>query len=154
MVAMFALVMLAVLATRALQNQHTNDRRDREEELIFVGQAYINAIGQYYEQTPGTEKRFPPTLKALLVDDRAIQARRPLRRQYLDPITNSDQWGLVTTPEGAIMGVFSLAPGIPIKVGSFPHEFASFAAAKSYQEWKFVYVPRKTEVSSTGSKGA
>lgn len=142
MVALFALAILSLLTTRALQNLQTNERREREEELLFVGQAYMNAIAAFYEQSPGTLKRYPENLQALLLDTRAVRTRRPLRRLYLDPIGASADWGVVTMPDGGITGVYSLSKKAPIKVDNFPAQFSTFAGAKSYQEWKFIYVPR------------
>lgn len=142
MVALFALVVLGVLTTRALENLQTRERRDREDELMFVGQAYLAAITQYYEQSPGTLKLYPPDLEALTLDARAVRLRRPLRRLYLDPIDASRKWGVVLAPGGGIMGVFSLSQRTPIKTGGFPERFASFASAKNYQDWKFVHEPR------------
>jgi type II secretory pathway pseudopilin PulG len=141
MVALFALAILAVLTTRALENVRTTERRGREEELLFIGQAYINAIAQYYEQSPGTVKKYPATLEALLLDERTVRLRRPLRRLYRDPIDGELSWGLVTAPDGTVMGVYSLSAKAPLKTNAFPAALSTFAHATSYQDWKFVYLP-------------
>ena len=146
MVALFALAVLALLTTRALENQQTSERREREDELLFVGQAYMTAIGRYYQQSPGTAKRYPPDLQALLLDVRAVRMRRPLRRLYADPFSGDLTWGVVHAPDGGLMGVYSLSRRAPIKVRGFPPSLAAFQDARSYQDWKFVYVPPITEV--------
>lgn len=139
MVALFALAVLAVLSTRALQNLQLMERREREDELLFVGQAYLNAIAQYHQQSPGTIKRYPPDLQALLIDERAVRVRRPLRRLYRDPIDGNQQWGVVEAPDGGVMGVYSLSLQAPIKRAGFPPALASFENAANYQDWKFVH---------------
>lgn len=141
MVALFALAVLALLTTRALENQQTSERRAREEELMFVGQAYLAAIAQYYEQSPGTEKHFPAALQDLLLDTRAVRLRRPLRRLYPDPVGGGAGWGMVEAPDGGIMGVYSLSTREPVKVHGFPEKFAAFSQAKSYRDWVFSYAP-------------
>lgn len=118
---------------------HETRQRALETELIFVGQQYRNAIRQYYEAPPGGV--YPPTLDALLRDERAPAIRRYLRRPYRDPLTNVAQWGLVQAPQGGIMGVYSLAPDKPIKRAGFPAALGWEAGLGSYAEWKFVYLP-------------
>ena len=142
MLALFALSILALMSTRALESQKTAGQREREEELLFVGKAYRAAIAQYYQQTPGTLKRFPPDLQALLLDQRSAGVRRPLRKLYRDPMGGGAQWGTVSAPDGGVMGVYSLAAQAPIKTDGFPIELVSFKGASSYREWKFIYVPR------------
>ncbi|WP_269532636.1 type II secretion system protein [Chitinimonas sp. BJYL2] len=140
-VALFAVAILTTLSLRAVENAKTAEWREREAELLYVGQAYRNAIQQYYVQTPGTVKRYPPDLKALLLDERATTTRRPLRRLYRDPITGTPDWGLVPAPDGGVMGVYSLSTRAPIKVADFPEVLVSFTGAKRYVDWQFVYQP-------------
>lgn len=139
MVALFALAIIAMGASRALQNLQAMERREREDELLFVGQAYLKAIAQYHDQSPGTVRRYPPDLSSLLLDERAVRIRRPLRRLYADPIEGSRQWGKVAAPDGGVMGVYSLSARVPIKRAGFPPALKGFADAASYQDWKFVH---------------
>ncbi len=141
MVAIFALAVLALMTTRALENLQTTERRDREEELLFVGQQFAMAIEQYYEQSPGTQKVYPRDLDSLLLDERALRIRRPLRRMYRDPIELGNGWGLVRASDGGVMGVYSLSRRTPIKVDRFPARFGHFSGGNSYQDWRFVYEP-------------
>ena len=119
---------------------HEVQQRDKERELLFVGKQWSRAIKQYFENSPGG-KTYPPTIESLLLDPRMPGTKRYLRRPYRDPLTNSDHWGLVTAPQGGIMGVYSLAGGAPIKQANFSSELAEFAGASSYAAWKFVYPP-------------
>jgi hypothetical protein len=79
----------------------------------------------------------PRQLEDLLVDRRAGGVRRHLRKIYADPLTGRLEWGLVKHPDGSIAGVFSLAPGTPIKQGGFDAHRAAFESAKRYSDWTF-----------------
>ena len=45
---------------------------------------------------------------------------RHLRRLYRDPLTGSADWGVVKGPDGGVIGVYSQAPGKPLKQDGFP----------------------------------
>lgn len=116
-------------------------QRERERELLHIGNQYRRAIGLYYERTPGTVKRYPPSLKDLLLDTRHLTTQQYLRRIYTDPMTGNDTWGIVRAPDGGIMGVHSTSEVEPIKKGNFSRDYARFANAGRYADWHFVYVP-------------
>lgn len=118
---------------------HEVQQREKEVQLLFIGQQYRRAIQQYYESGGGG--RYPPTLEALLLDERTPSIRRYLRRPFRDPLTGSPEWGLVEAPQGGVMGVYSLAPGTPIKKANFPAVLNWEPGTASYAEWKFVFVP-------------
>lgn len=120
---------------------HELQRREKERELVFVGLQYRNAIRQYYMASVGI-KAYPRTLESLLRDERVPGIKRYLRRPYRDPLTNAAQWGLITAPDGGIMGVYSLAPGRPIKEANFPAELGWAGGVRtSYAEWQFIFLP-------------
>jgi type II secretory pathway pseudopilin PulG len=118
----------------------TAERREREQMLLFIGNEFRRAIGSYYQQTPGQAKQFPPSLDALLRDERFPDLRRHLRRIYPDPMTGKAEWGLVIVGE-RIVGVHSLSDARPIKTGNFEPGDAALANAESYAKWIFSYVP-------------
>jgi type II secretory pathway pseudopilin PulG len=115
-------------------------RREKEAELLFVGDAYRQAIGQYYESSPAGHKRYPKSLEALLKDERFAFNRRYLRRLYADPATGK-AFATMQAPEGGIMGVFSTSEAAPAKSGNFPPEYIAFEGAARLSEWTFLYVP-------------
>lgn len=119
---------------------HQQAQRMKEQELMFVGDAIRQAIRSYYQLAPNGLQQYPPSLEALLLDDRYPTIKRHLRQLYLDPITRSDDWGLIKQQDG-IMGVYSLSKQKPLKQIDFPSKYESFRGAKSYQQWQFVYVP-------------
>lgn len=129
----------AALATTATV-WHEEQRRAMENELIFVGLQYRRAIAQYYNAS--LAHAYPPSIDALLRDDRMPGVRRHLRRPYRDPLMNSTTWGVVLAPGGGIMGVFSLAKGRPIKQANFPAELGWPGGRPTYADWQFMYVPQ------------
>jgi len=113
-------------------------RADKEAELLFRGREYQRAIADYYEAGK-TVKSYPHNLEDLVNDPR-YPNRHYLRRLYKDPMTGGD-WELVRAPDGGISGVFSGAPGKPLKQGRFPPSERGFANAASYGGWLFEYTP-------------
>jgi type II secretory pathway pseudopilin PulG len=129
-------------------------QRDKEQELLFVGNQFRQAIGSYYERTPGAVKRFPEKLDDLLQDKRHPMAQRHLRRLYADPMTGKPEWGIVSAPEGGIMGVHSLSQAQPVKTGGFLGRDGAFSEAASYSAWQFVYTPAIPAVPATRGAAA
>lgn len=112
-------------------------QREKEQELLFIGNQYRQAIASYYRK----EQRYPQALADLLEDRRYPMPVRHLRKAYLDPVTRQP-FTLVPAPEGGILGVASPSQEKPIKSGSFAERDAAFAKARKYSEWQFVHVPR------------
>lgn len=120
-------------------------QREKEAELIWIGNQFREAIGLYYQRSPGMVKRYPETLEALLDDRRFLTRQRYLRRLYVDPITGSADWGLVPAAEGGIKGVHSPSVGTPIGAAD-----AKGRPGGSYREWHFLYEP--AFVSTSGER--
>ena len=158
----YTLVMLMVLVTvlnvlvaAALPAWTAMQQRDKEEELIFRGLQYAEAI-RVFQSRFG---RLPVRLKELIeVEPRSI------RQLWKDPLTGKNDWGLVfasagggapqpgspasgagedltggsglkpssgsgeTVTQGPIVGVFSRAKGDSIK---------TFNGKDTYAEWRF-----------------
>ena len=116
-------------------------QREREQDLLKVGDTIRRAIGNYYNQSPGMVKQFPPTLQALLKDERFPVPQRYLRKLYIDPVTGREGWGILEAPSGGIMGVYSLSDQVPFKTSNFAPPYEDFAKKKYYGEWMFAYLP-------------
>jgi type II secretory pathway pseudopilin PulG len=116
-------------------------QREREQELIKVGEAYRLAIGRYYNETPGLVKEYPPSLEALLSDSRFPNPRKHLRKLYMDPITQREGWGIVGAPSGGVMGIYSLSDKPPFKKNGFRPHLSHLTNKKYYGEWFFIYIP-------------
>lgn len=113
-------------------------KREKEQELLFVGGEFRRAIGSYFEWSPGAPQ-YPRTLDDLLIDKRLPTVRRHLRKIYFDPMTASQDWGIVKEPGGGILGVYSKAIDRPLKKAKFRDEDKGFATALTYADWKFAY---------------
>jgi hypothetical protein len=122
-------------------------QREKEAELLFIGDAYREAIGRYYESSPAGHKRYPTSLDKLLKDERFSFNRRYLRRLYRDPVTGKDL-ATVEAPEGGIMGVRSSSEAPPSKSANFPPGYEAFEGAQRYADWQFVYSPPGGAVAS------
>ena len=75
----------------------TEIKREKEAQLLFVGEQYRQAIGSYYESTPSAVRQFPLSLADLLKDARFPAIKRHLRQMYSDPMTGREEWGLEFT---------------------------------------------------------
>jgi len=134
---MFAIAIagIALAGTGVLWQMES--RREKEKELLFIGEQYRVAIGSYYGKSPGTVKQFPEKLEDLLQDKRFPNPTHHLRHLYRDPMTADGQWELILQ-EGRIMGVASRSQEKPIKVAGFSAEQSEFEGAVSYTEWRFI----------------
>jgi type II secretory pathway pseudopilin PulG len=114
-------------------------QREREEQLIFVGDQYRQAIRKYYYSVPnGSPQVLPMSLEELLDDDRYPIRVRHLRRLYPDPITGNSQWGEIRAGD-RIAGVYSLSESQPIKQAGFSPANENFIDSSSYQDWVFTF---------------
>lgn len=130
----------AVVASGSVVWQH-EAQRERERELLRIGNEFRQAIGLYYHRSPGSVKRFPASLDELLRDDRHLSLQRYLRRIYRDPMTGKSEWGFVNALEGGIMGIYSRSDQATVKRSGFDVANASFNDKTRYSDWKFVYAP-------------
>lgn len=143
---LFAVLLLLVLASLgALVGAEvwaTAVKREREAELLFVGEQYRRAIESYWRASPGDVKTLPTSLDVLLKDDRFPMPVRHLRRLYPDPIDAGSGWGLVKAGNG-ILGVYSKSEQGPLKRSGFPPHLIGFDSAPTYRQWRFVFqLPR------------
>jgi type II secretory pathway pseudopilin PulG len=124
---------------------HTATLRQKEADLLYVGNQYRDAIARYYQSGAA---RYPRALEDLLKDPRMPTTQRYLRKLYPDPVTGTAEWGMVKAPDGGIMGVHSRSEAPPIKKTGFKLRDRDFEAAKTYADWKFLFTP----VLQTGAK--
>lgn len=126
-------------------------KRDREAELLFVGDQFARAIADYAAASPGAQQ-YPPSLEDLLADKRYPTVRRHLRRIYADPMTGRPDWTLVRGPQGGIVGLHSKSMDRPLKIAGFPKGYEAFNGATSYAAWEFV--PAATDARLSLKPGA
>lgn len=147
--AAIAIIGLWLASTGTLWSEVT--RREREQQLLWVGEQYRRAIESYLRSSPGAARRYPQSLEDLLKDPRQLATKRHLRRLYRDPITGSPDWGLVRDRDGGIMGVYSKSQAEPLKSGNFSVADAGFAGARRHSEWRFVAAPQGPTAATTGT---
>lgn len=117
---------------------HTAALREKEAELLFVGNQYRKAIERYYLNGP---RQYPRALADLLKDPRKPATERYLRRLYADPISGKGEWGLVKAPDGGILGVHSLSEDVPLKSANFRARDSALEGKTKYSDWKFAFTP-------------
>lgn len=113
-------------------------QRERERELLFIGDQFAVALWRYYEASPNT-KEYPKRLEDLVEDRRQQVVKRHLRRIYEDPFSGQPEWGIVRVG-GQISGVHSLSAGKPQVKFGFPPGSENFASAAKHSDW--IFIPR------------
>lgn len=131
---LIALMGIGLAATGELWS--TVAQRERERELLWVGTQYAQALRSYYRSSPGLAQ-YPQALDELLEDARYPNPRRHLRKLYRDPVTGSDDWGLLRSIDGRITGVYSRAQQVPLKQSGFAAQWADFQGMQHYADWQF-----------------
>jgi type II secretory pathway pseudopilin PulG len=126
---------------------HTAAQREKERDLLFVGNQYRQAIESFWKMPlpVGTVRRLPKNFNELLSDSRFPSTVRHLRRLYRDPMTGETEWGLVKDADGGISGVYSLSSDSPFKRAGFPAVYEQFAEAEAYRDWVFRFDVEQAE---------
>ena len=109
---LFIAMILAIFSGTAYEQLDTVVRRDKEQEWLFVGKQYQQAIKRYYNNSPNGFKELPKSIDDLVNDKRFLNTQHYLRKSYVDPITGGD-WTLIKNEQGGITGVVSSA-NLPI----------------------------------------
>lgn len=112
-------------------------QRERELELLRIGNLYAQAIEAYRAQSPGSQKLYPPDLESLLLDTRFVGTRRHLRKLYADPLQPTRPWGLIRAADGGVQGVYSLDERQPLKRTEVFFGATRLEPAQRYSDWKF-----------------
>lgn len=146
---LFAVAILSGGLALAGEMWETSARREREAELLFVGNQYRIAIQRYF--LSGPQRQYPRSLEDLLKDPRRPTTERYLRRLYPDPLTG-ENWSLIRAPDGGILGVHSVSEARPLKTSGFHQRDAAFEGAERYSDWKFAHLAPPAPSPSAGSK--
>jgi type II secretory pathway pseudopilin PulG len=88
---MMAVLVIGLSLLVAVPVWQTELQREKEEELIFRGKQYAEAVRIYVQKNPG---RFPTSLKELL-------DKKCIRRLYRDPFGRDGQWNVILASTGA-----------------------------------------------------
>ena len=141
-IALLVAMLLLSLATQGVMTSVSQQaQREREADLLRIGHTYAQAIGAYYEASPGVIKRWPTALEDLLEDKRLVTVKRHLREVYPDPITRSSNWGLILAADGGFTGVHSYSVIAPIRSTPVGLGLGPIPNVTRYADWQFVYRP-------------
>lgn len=133
--AALAILSVGLAAIGPVWSDHV--RRERELELVRVGALYAQAIARYRAMSPGSLKQYPASLDELIADTRFVGTVRHLRRLYPDPLEPARPWGLVTTTDGRITGLYSKSDEAPLRREALDLGGVVLPPASRYDEWKF-----------------
>lgn len=134
---LFLIMIMGTALAGAGQLWSTTSQRVREQDLLWVGTQYAQALRHYYQVSPGLAQ-YPQTLDELIEDPRFPSLQRHLRQLYADPITGSNDWGLILSFDGRIAGVYSQSAQAPMKQAHFPAQWVDFEGMEHYSDWQFV----------------
>lgn len=138
---------IGLVGTTALKLGSMLQRSMSEQELLYIGAAFSDALQSYADATPAGQPIQPHALRDLLKDPRFPAIRRHLRKLYVDPMTGRADWGLVTLGEqGGIIGVYSKSDARLVKVGNFPPRFQGFEGKQHISDWKFTFTGKPESV--------
>lgn len=137
-VSVMAVVALLGIGLAAIGPLWAEDaQREREQELLRLGELYAQAIGEYVRASPGSLKRHPQRLEDLVLDTRYVGTKRHIRKLYADPLQPARPWGLVRAADGGIRGVFSQDPRLPFARAPMELAATRLPAAGQYSDWVF-----------------
>jgi hypothetical protein len=121
------------------KNWDAANARDREAELLWVGQQYRNAIARHRR----VSNQYPFELEALLVLPNTGSPRPNLRKLYRDPMSaigKDSGWQLLLQGD-RIVGVASLVERAPFRSSGFEWQDRAFEGKNGYHEWRFTHPP-------------
>jgi type II secretory pathway pseudopilin PulG len=147
MVLMGLMVFLALCGLTVLQfseSAATVRQRERETQLLWIGQQYRRALESYYFATPSKVKHLPVKLDELLLDTRFPMPVRHLRQLYPDPLQPEVPWGIVRQGN-QIIGVYSQSDGEPLRRIQLGPGLEQLDNAARYSAWRFIFFPRANQ---------
>lgn len=146
LILLFIIAALLIGLLIAVPIWQTQIQREKEEELIFRGNQYIEAVRLFLLKNPG---RFPQSLDELITE-------KCLRRLYRDPINKSGEWNVIllypeaSTRRGGIPQKILVAPesalfsiGNPQILGvvssSTQKSIKTYLSQETHDRWLFYY---------------
>ena len=144
------LVLVGVAALAAAEVWATTLKREREAELLFIGDQYRRAIQEYWKMTPG-RRAYPPSVDVLLTDNRFPMPVHHLRRTYRDPMVESGEFEPIMQAN-SLVGIHTISTGAPLKHANFPQQYHQFENAESYAQWQFIFLPPGAQLVQPGAQ--
>jgi len=119
---LLAIAVLGIGLAAASEVWVTTARRQKLEQLDWIGAQFTQAIGSYYTASPGSVKVYPLSLEELLEDKRYLTVRRHLRAVYPNPFTGKPDWELIVGSGGRVRGVRArISTDSGVEVREFVH---------------------------------
>lgn len=136
-----AIAVMSILMAAAMPIWSHVMKREREKELLFRGNQYIEALDRFYRKFG----RLPLKLEEL-------HKTKCIRRLYPDPMTKDGKWELIYFKVGAQQARRRMPGGEsaqPLSAGSIigvvsksPQKSILIYRGKShYNQWNFIYQP-------------
>jgi len=144
---MVAIAILTVFLLMAVPLWQTTLQREAEEELVFRGRQYVNAIGFYLKEH---NNLYPQNLEILHLE-------KFLRQLYKDPMTAAGDWDMVfqdsaagaarllVVPAGQARAYFGRAVLVGVCSTSPETGFREYRGKKKYNEWAFYLGGKESE---------
>ncbi|MEN8154513.1 MAG: hypothetical protein ABFR75_10865 [Acidobacteriota bacterium] len=119
--------------------------RDLEEELLFRGEQYVNAIENFRKKNPNL---YPRSLEEL-------DENKFLRELYKDPVSDSGEWNLVLKSKNARIKSLMVVPTdllakyirnanlIGVSSSSINESYRIYRGKTRYDEWAFYIGAKK-----------
>lgn len=139
--ALMVVAIMGIMLAAAGQSWKTVMDREREEELLYRGMQYRDAIIRWYKPRPGLPPPVALNDLAKLVDPGGAKKTPYLRTLYKDPITGEDWVTIKGGATGGIIGVHSASEKEPIKQANFPKGLEELEGKTKYSEWIFSSEP-------------
>jgi len=143
---LFAVSILIIGLLVAVPVWQTQIQREKEEELIFRGKQYAEAIRIFQLKKPGT---FPKTLDELIEE-------KCIRRLYSDPMTKNGEWNIIlplqrvsekqkgslqqvlVVPSSMLLGIDN-SQIIGVVSASTQNSIKIYHEQESYDKWLFFF---------------
>lgn len=155
LILVFAVFVLGIGLLVAVPVWQTQIQREKEEELIFRGNQYVEAIRLFQRKNPGS---FPRSLEELFEE-------KCLRKMYKDPMTEHGEWNIIVPyqrvsprpkrgrssaeSEGTVQKILVVPPGasssieniqiIGVVSTSYERSFHIYLGQETYDRWLFFY---------------
>jgi type II secretory pathway pseudopilin PulG len=137
---LISLVLVGIGALAAAKVWSTQLQRERETELLWIGEQYRHAIESYWKSTPSARKVLPSTIDQLVNDNRFATPLHHLRQAYPDPVADYAAFEPIIV-NNSLIGVRSSSREAPLKRVNFPKRYRQFEAAHDLSEWQFIFLP-------------
>lgn len=102
---LIGIAVLSVGLTKVSELYAKTAERQKWQQFEWAGQQYVGAIRSYYDSSPGSIKRLPPSIQELELDSRFLGVKRHIRELYENPLDDQGRWDYLVGADGGLSGV-------------------------------------------------